>query len=57
MNGAWRKGLSGAIVEGPVDSSEDISTESTGAGEIARPPSTPELSTETLRLALLDSVQ
>ena len=36
---------------------DNLSTESTGPGEIARPSSTPELSTETLRLALLDPVQ
>ena len=36
---------------------ETVSTASTATGEIARAGSTPELSTETLRLALLDSVQ
>lgn len=45
------------IVESAVDSPEELSTESTGAGDIARPSNTPDLSTETLRLALLDSVQ
>src|SRR5438876_12175571 len=43
------------ISEGsPVDS---LSTASTGAGEIGRGASSPELSTETLHLALLDSAQ
>ena len=42
------------LVEG---AGESLSTESTDATEIARAASTPELSTETLRLALLDSVQ
>ena len=36
---------------------EKVSTDSTGAGEIARPASTVEVSTDTLHLALLDSVQ
>jgi DNA recombination protein RmuC len=36
---------------------DNLSTESTGPGEITRPGSTPGLSTETLRLALLDPVQ
>jgi DNA recombination protein RmuC len=36
---------------------DNLSTESTGPGEIARPTSPPDLSTETLRLALLDPVQ
>ena len=45
------------IMEGTVDGPSDISTESTGPGEIARPVSTPDLSTETLRLAFLDPVQ
>ena len=36
---------------------DNLSTASTGPGEIARTASTPDLSTETLRLALLDSVQ
>jgi DNA recombination protein RmuC len=40
-----------------VEAGEELSTESTGSGEIARPAGTPELSTETLRLALLDPVQ
>jgi hypothetical protein len=38
---------------GKVKALEKVSTVSTGAGEIA----TPDLSTETLRLALLDPVQ
>ncbi|TMC54815.1 MAG: DNA recombination protein RmuC [Chloroflexi bacterium] len=43
------------ITEGqPVDS---LSTASTGAGEIGRGAGSPELSTETLHLALLDSAQ
>jgi len=42
------------IVEG---AGESLSTQSPEATEIARAASTPELSTETLRLALLDSVQ
>ena len=45
------------IVEGSVDGANDLSTESTGRGEIARPSNPPDLSTETLRLALLDPVQ
>lgn len=45
------------IMEGSVEAAGELSTESTGPGEIARPASTPELSTETLRLALLDTVQ
>jgi len=36
---------------------ESLSTASTGSGEIARAGSSPDLSTETLHLALLDSVQ
>jgi DNA recombination protein RmuC len=40
-----------------VEGGQDLSTESTGAGEIARPASVHDLSTETLRLALLDPVQ
>jgi hypothetical protein len=36
---------------------DNLSTESTGPGEIARPTGTADLSTETLRLALLDPVQ
>jgi DNA recombination protein RmuC len=46
--------LSAQISDAPAD---NLSTESTGAGEIARPGSTQDLSTETLRLALLDPVQ
>jgi DNA recombination protein RmuC len=40
-----------------VEGGQDLSTDSTGPGEIVRPASTPDLSTETLRLALLDPVQ
>ena len=36
---------------------EKVSTESTGPGEIARAAASPEVSTDTLHLALLDSVQ
>ncbi len=42
------------ITDGAGDS---VSTDSTGAGEIGRDGSTRDLSTETLRLALLDTVQ
>ena len=48
---------SAQIVEGAVDGGEGVSTASTGAGEIAARSEAPELSTETLRLALVDSGQ
>lgn len=40
-----------------VEGGAELSTESTGPGEIPRPASTQDLSTETLRLALLEPVQ
>jgi DNA recombination protein RmuC len=40
-----------------VEAGTELSTESTGDGEIVRSPSTQDLSTETLRLALLEPVQ
>lgn len=49
--------LEGGADEGMVKASENLSTASTGAGEIIRPGSPEDLSTETLSLALVDSVQ
>jgi DNA recombination protein RmuC len=48
---------SAQVSEVGAESEENISTGSTGAGEIPSPARPPELSTETLRLALVDSVQ
>jgi hypothetical protein len=45
------------IVEGGQDPEDNVSTGSTGAGEITAQGAPAEMSTETLRLALVDSVQ
>jgi DNA recombination protein RmuC len=56
-DGAGADGVENGRGAGKVKASEKVSTVSTGAGEIARETGSPDLSTETLRLALLDPVQ
>ncbi len=49
--------LGGEVTRIAGEAADNLSTESTGAGEISLPHNPPELSTETLRLALVDSGQ
>ncbi len=56
-DGAGAEGIENGRGAGKVKASEKVSTVSTGAGEIAAAAGSPDLSSETLRLALLDPVQ